>query len=118
MNQLFLAMVLYLLAGCLPLLLHRSLSVAKLCHLALLALGTLCGLYGVFAAGADPHSAHFSCTWLHQFNIALRFDGLARVFLVPSCCWRRCLGSMAIITSTTANNRSALWSAIFSLRCC
>lgn len=83
MNALFLALLLYLLAGCLPLLLHRSLAVAKACHIALLALGTICGLYGVFAGSGGALPEQFSCTWLHQFSFALRLDGLARIFLVP-----------------------------------
>lgn len=82
MNTLFFALLLYLLAGCLPLLLHRSLTAAKLCHISLLFLGTLCGLYGLFGGdGALPQQ--FSGTWLHQFSFALRLDGLARIFLVP-----------------------------------
>lgn len=83
MNLLFLAVLLYLLAGCLPLLLHRSLTAAKTGHIALLTLGTLCGLYGVFTGGAAADGGQFSCVWLHQFSFALRLDGLARVFLLP-----------------------------------
>ncbi len=83
MNQLLLALLLYLLAGCLPLLLHRWLTAAKLFHITLLALGTLCGLYGLFAGSGAPLVEQLSCTWLHELTFALRLDGLARIFLVP-----------------------------------
>ena len=83
MNLLFLALLLFLLAGCLPLLLHRWFAVAKACHIAFLGLGAVCGVYGLLAAEPSSATALFSCAWLHHFTFALRIDGLTRVFLLP-----------------------------------
>ena len=83
MNLLFLALLLFLLAGCLPLLLHRWFAVAKACHVTFLGLGAVCGIYGVLAAEPSSATALFSCSWLYHFTFALRIDGLTRVFLLP-----------------------------------
>lgn len=83
MDALFLALLLFFCAGCLPLLLRQWFSLARIVHIALLGLGSLSGMVALFSLGVFPEPASFTCSWLQVFTLSLHIDGLARIFLLP-----------------------------------
>ena len=83
MDALYLALLLFFGAGCLPFLLQRWFSLARVVHIGLLSLGTLSGLFALFSLGAPSAPVAVACSWLHVFTLSLRIDGLARIFLLP-----------------------------------
>lgn len=83
MDILFAALALILAGGLAPLALHRWFHLAKAAHVVLVAAGSLCGLYGVYAVWATGAPAHFSCVWLQCLTLAFSLDSLAATFLAP-----------------------------------
>ncbi|MDD2468005.1 MAG: proton-conducting transporter membrane subunit [Desulfobulbus sp.] len=83
MDALFLALVLLLVGGVVPLVFKHWFTVAKGLHIALLALGAVCGIYALFAPGVLPNAAGIELNWLYVFSFSLRVDALTRIFLLP-----------------------------------
>ncbi|MGE4560485.1 MAG: proton-conducting transporter membrane subunit [Desulfobulbus sp.] len=83
MDPLFLALLLFVAAGCIPFLLMRWFSLAKGGYISLLILGSLIGLYGLSPLAGPPADIRFACSWLHALTFSLSVDALSRAFLLP-----------------------------------
>lgn len=84
MPSFILSLILIMVGGLLPLLLHRSFKLMKLLSIAFLTVGSFLGLVAALGClGEDPMALSLSLPLLNAFTLSFKIDALSAFFLLP-----------------------------------